>query len=270
MTKRLPLAALLLLASPLAFAQVKLTTDTLQCHIIHFSAGALAPGFGSNSGHTPLRNMRHLYSAPWLDFAIGCDYKYRSGWTVTLDADLAIGNDNLRQRQARLGDIYGPLGYPLASDGSIAGIEAYNRNLSLRIGIARLIPLLPRNPNSGLLLKASAGWIMQKTAFNQNYTENPVPLLADPYSQLYDNLRNGIILSQSIAFQYMSNYLTYVNLRVSLEISQCLTWSSRPYLIDNLTHLNGKDHNRYFDLLYGLKLTWMFPLTGKTTYDYYY
>ena len=66
----------------------------------------------------------------------------------------------------------------------------------------------------------------------------------------------------------MSNYLTYVNLRVSLEISQCLTWSSRPYLIDNLTHLNGKDHNRYLDLLYGL--TWMFPLTGKTTYDYYY
>jgi hypothetical protein len=34
--------------------------------------------------------------------------------------------------------------------------------------------------------------------------------------------------------------------------------------------LNGKDNNRYLDFMVGLKLTWMFPLTGKTSYDYYY
>ena len=34
--------------------------------------------------------------------------------------------------------------------------------------------------------------------------------------------------------------------------------------------LNGKDNSRYIDHLVGLKLTWMFPITGRTSYDYYY
>ena len=34
--------------------------------------------------------------------------------------------------------------------------------------------------------------------------------------------------------------------------------------------LNGKDESRYFDLMGGVKLSWMFPFTGKTSYDYYY
>ena len=44
----------------------------------------------------------------------------------------------------------------------------------------------------------------------------------------------------------------------------------RPYQLDNQIGLNGKDSSRYFDLLYGIRLSWMFPLMGKTTYDYYY
>ena len=139
-----------------------------------------------------------------------------------------------------------------------------------RIGGGKIIPVLKGNPNSGLLLKVSGGWFLQQTVFHQEFTEAPVPQVVDEYGKLYDHLRNGAILTESIGFVFMSNYSTYVNVRISFDISQCFSWSSRPYIIDNKMGLNGKDNNRYFDLLYGVKLTWMFPLMGKTTYDYYY
>lgn len=35
-------------------------------------------------------------------------------------------------------------------------------------------------------------------------------------------------------------------------------------------NLNGPDDASYFDLIYTLKLCWMFPIKGKTAYDYYF
>ena len=68
----------------------------------------------------------------------------------------------------------------------------------------------------------------------------------------------------------MSNYSTYINIKISFDVSQCWSWSSRPYVMDDLMGLHGADKNTYFDLMYGFRLSWMFPFTGKTTYDYYY
>ena len=161
-------------------------------------------------------------------------------------------------------------GYAMGWGGRDGIINAYNRGLSLRLGLSRIFTFLPNNPNSGFMLKVSGGWMMQKTVFSQEYTSDPVPQLKGDYAKLYDHLRNGFIISEGIGFIYMSNYYTYVNIRVLFEVSQCVSWSTRSYQIDNLMGLNGKDHNRYFDLLYNIKLSWMFPLTGKTTYDYYY
>ena len=181
-----------------------------------------------------------------------------------------FNSDNLKDRRLRMGDVYTPEGYILSDGGYDGAMMCYNRNLAARIGVAKIITFLPKNPNSGLMLKLSGGWIMQKTVFSQDFNESPVPQLTGDYAKLYDHLRNGVILTESIGFCYMSNYLTYVNLKISFDISQCWMWSSRPYVIDNLMGLNGKDNNRYFDLVFGVKLTWLFPLMGKTTYDYYY
>lgn len=261
-----------ILFSPMATAQEKLNPDTLECHIIGFSAGVATPLSGSASSGMLGGNMRDLYSGSFLNFSIETDYKYKSNWMVTLDGDMWFGfnSDNLKDRRQRMGDVYTPEGYILSDGGYDGAMMCYNRNLAARIGVAKIITFLPKNPNSGLMLKLSGGWIMQKTVFSQDFNESPVPQLTGDYAKLYDHLRNGVILTESIGFCYMSNYLTYVNLKISFDISQCWMWSSRPYVIDNLMGLNGKDNNRYFDLVFGVKLTWLFPLMGKTTYDYYY
>ena len=160
--------------------------------------------------------------------------------------------------------------FVLSWGGYDGAVTAYNRSLAVRLGLAKIITLFPKNPNSGLLLKLSGGWMMQKTVFSQDMNESPVPQLQGDYAKLYDHLRNGAILTESIGFMFMSNYSTYANFKLTFEISECLTFSSRPYQLDDLMGLNGKDRNRYLDLLYGVRLTWMFPLMGKTTYDYYY
>ena len=272
MTKRLIIIASLLCITGIAGAQVKLSADTLECHIIGFSAGVMMPGSGSASTGAQGGNMKDLYGSPWLDFALNCDYKYKSNWLVTLDADLWFGfsSDNLQQRSERMPSVYLPNGIAYSWGGTDGYVTAYNRGISARIGGGKIVPVLKGNPNSGLLLKASGGWFMHKTVFHQEYTEAPVPQIVGDYGKLYDHLRNGAILTESIGFVYMSNYSTYVNIRLEFNVSQCISWPSRQYTIDNVMGLNGKDSNRYFDMIYGVKLTWMFPLMGKTTYDYYY
>lgn len=272
MSKRISLLIGCILLILSAKAQEKETADTLECHIIGFSVGTLMPGSGSASEGALGGNMKDLYAGPYLDFSIECDYKYKSGWMMTLDGDLWFGlnSDNLQQREIRMGDVFNESGMAYGFNGTDGNVIAHNRSLAARVGVAKIVRVIPENPNSGILLKLSGGWLMQKTVFVQDMNESPVPQLSGRYAKLYDHLRNGAVLTQSVGFCYMSNYLTYVNFKVELSVSESFMWSNRPYIIDNVMGLNGKDNNRYFDLFYGLKLTWLFPLMGKTTYDYYY
>lgn len=253
-------------------AQVKLTPDTLECHIVSFSAGALWAGSGSNSAGLAGGNMKDLYANPSLDFAIEWAYKQADGWIGGVDADIWFGltSDNLQQRDLRMPDIFNAAGYTMAVNGEDAVVTAYNRALAVRPCVGRIVRLLPKNPNSGLLLKVGAGWMTQKTVFYQDFNHPKAYQLEGDYAKLYDHMRNGIVLTESIGFLFMSNYMTYANFKVTFDISQCWSWSSRPWQIDNLMGLNGKEEGTFFDLLYSVRLTWMFPFTGKTTYDYYY
>lgn len=254
------------------WAQEKKQADTLQCPVIGFSFGTLIPGGGSASEGGLYGNMADLYKGPYLNFSIEGDYKFASGWMATLTGDLWFGatSDNLQRRDERYDHIFMPGNFAMSWSGVDGNVMAYNRSLAARIGVAKIIRVIPGNPNSGIILGAGGGWVMQKTVYTQDMNDSPVPQLLGDYGKLHDHLRNGAMLTQTLGFCYMSNYLTYINLKVELMVSECMMWSSRSYQIDNLMGLNGRDPNRYFDMVYGLKLTWMFPLMGKTTYDYYY
>ena len=169
-----------------------------------------------------------------------------------------------------MGDIYTTQGYAMSMGGSDGVVTLYNRGFAVRPGVAKIIPIFKKNPDSGVLLKLSGGWMMQKTVITQDMNEGQVPPLGEKMMPLYDHLRNGVIVTQSVGFIYMSNRSTYVNFKVTFDLSECISWSSRPYTIDKVMGLNGKDENRYFDLMGGIKVSWMFPFTGKTSYDYYY
>ena len=253
-------------------AQEKHGIDTLQCHIVGVSFGVLNPFDGSHSGGFEGGNMKDLYDGPYLNFSVEWAYKWKNNWLVSMESDLWFGynSNNLRQRVERMGDIFTSQGYMMSMNGSDGVAALYNRGLAVRPGVGKIIPLFRKNPDSGILLKLSGGWFMQKTILTQDMNEGEVPQLGEDMMPLYDHLRNGVMLTESVGFIYMSNRLTYVNFKVTFDLSQCWSWSSRPYIIDKVMGLSGKDKNRYFDLMGGVKLSWMFPFTGKTSYDYYY
>lgn len=247
-----------------ASAQEKLSVDTLECHIVGFNFGCMMPGsiLSSEGG------MHSLYKAPFLNFGVDAFYKYLDGWLVSLDGNIFFGNDNLKDRMTRMSDVYTRDSIIVGTNGTDAVVTCYNRGIAVNAGVGRILKTSDSNPNSGILLQLKAGFIQNQTIFMLN--EVNAPQVDGDYAYLYDHQRRGFALTEGVGYWFMSNRLNLVNCYVSLQVTQSWTHSTRQYVIDDLLGLRGPDNNKYFDLIYTLKVAWMFPLKGKTAYDYYY
>ena len=273
--KTLLAALVVAMTMPLANAQNAPKLDTLECHIVGFNMGVKMPSerfsFGTavDGSTSQQATMASLYKGPYLDYGINAIYKYKSNWLVTLDGNMWFGSNNLLYRRERMGSIYTHDSIVLGSNGTDAAVTANNRGLCLQVGVGKIFPVMPsKNPNSGILARLSGGYMRQQTIFMNN-REHAYQLEGD-YALLYDHQRQGAILTESLGYWFMSNNANLLNLYVTFEVSQCWSWSTRDYMIDNYIGLHGKDNNRYFDLMYSIKLCWMFPLKGKASQEYYY
>ena len=258
-----------------AKAQVDMTADTLECHIIGFNAGPVFPSTRFSHESLPdgsvSRNatMASLYAGPWLGFGLDVIYKYRSGWLVTAEGDVWFGGNNLKYRMERVGPVYTRDSIVVGTGGTDANVSCHNRGLSVQGGVGKLFPFNPaKNSNSGIFARVSAGYMRQQTIFMAN--DERAPQLTDDYALLYDHQRQGLMLTEGLGVWLMSPRADLANVYVSFEVSQVWSRSTREYVIDYFLGLQGKDNNQYFDLLYSIKLCWMFPLKGKSTHDYYF
>ncbi len=272
--KTILLAALLSLPLGLS-AQTSGGHDTLQCFIVGFKFGTMFPSSSLSkatlaSGETSDRaTMYSLYDSPWLDFGINAFYKFKSNWMLSLDGDFWFGNDNLTHRQERMDVLYTAEGTIIGANGTDAVVTCYNRGLAIQGGVGKVLPLWPsRNPNSGLLARVMAGPMFQQTVFMLN--EVKAPQIEGDNALIYDHQRMGFMLTEGLGFWFMSNRSNLINFFVAFEVSEVWSKSTRDYTYDHYIGLNGKDDSRYFDLIYTIKLSWMFPLKGKTARDYYY
>lgn len=248
-----------------ATAQIKLTQDTISCPIIGFTFGTTIPSNNLSSEN----GMYDLYKPPYLNFGLEASYKTKTNYLFSVDGVLTIGGDNLRDRNIRLGDVYTHDASPIVAgtNGTDANVTCYNRGLTFRLGIGKIFTLNDQNPNSGIVTRLFGGFMNQKTIFFMNDVN--APQLQGDYARLYDHSRFGGILTESIGFWYMSKDYNVVNIYVAFELTQCWSHSTRDYVIDYQMGLQGPDNNKYFDLIYGLKICWMIPLKGKTAYDYH-
>lgn len=257
-------------------AQVKLHADTLQCPIVGFHVamtgpwGSLASATDANGNTVEHATLAEMYKAPWLDFGMDFSYKWRNGLFINLDGSLIFGNDNLKNRKDRLSDVYSSGSMIIGANGTDAVVTCHNRALLLKFGVGKIFILnYAKNPNSGPFAAVNAGIMQQQTIFTLN-EQVDAPQVNKDYGLLYDNQRRSFLLSQEIGYWFMGNKSAILNFHVSFELTELWSRSTRDYVIDDYIGLRGKDNNKYFDVLYGLKLTWMFPITGKTSYDYYY
>ena len=253
----------------------KYKLDTIQCPIIGFSVSPVIPSARFSHAKLPDGSstqsvtMAELYKAPYLDFGLHALFKTQSNWVFGIDGNIWFGNDNLNNRIERMGSVFSRDSLVISTMGMDANVTCYNRYISVQGSAAKIIPLSPdKNPNSGLLLKLAGGYLRGQTIFMIN-NEN-APQIDGDYALLYDHQRHGVLLSEGFGYWFMSNYANLVNFSITLEVSQSWTTSTRDYMIDDYAGLHGKDGSKYFDLIYSLKLCWMFPLRGKTPREYYY
>lgn len=258
-----PIVALLLYNS--VNAQIKIRQDTIFAPYIGFHFSTLFPdnAFSSTNG------MHDLYEGPYLDFGLEAGYKFKSNWLLSVQGDLLFGSDNLTHRQERMPAVFSNDANPIVigTNGTNANFTFYNRALALRGGFGKIFTLGSRNPNSGIVARLYGGIWQQKTIFVANDVK--APQLQDDYARLYDHKRRGFTLTESIGYWFMSRKSNIVNCYIAFEITQCWSHSVRDYIIDEYIGLHGPDNTKYFDMIYGIKLCWMFPLKGKTSYDYY-
>jgi len=258
-----------------AQAQIDLHQDTIECPIVGFNVGLKVPStlFSFETAPDGTRSQRatmaSLYKGPWMDYGINAIYKYKSNWLLTLDGNIWMGSNNLRQRDERMGSVFTRDSIVIGTGGYDAAVTCYNRGLGFMGGVGKIFTLQPeKNPNSGLFARLQGGYMFQQTIFMLNNAQ--APQVDGDYALLYDHQRQGFLMGEGVGFWFMSNRANLINFYVELNVQQCWSWSTRDYTIDNYLGLQGKDNNRYFDMLYTLKLCWMFPLKGRQAHDIYF
>lgn len=187
-------------------------------------------------------------------------YKTSSNWIFGFSGSFIFGGD---VKQDKLFDqISTSNGQIIGLDGLFADVRVFERGYMAGVTVGKLISFKKPNPNSGITITATAGFIQHKIRIEA--IGNTVPQLRNEYKKGYDHLTNGFQLTEFIGYTYFSNR-QLINFYGGFEFMQGFTSNRRDYNFDNMT---GSDKNR-LDLLYGFKLGWILPLYKKKPAAFY-
>jgi len=212
------------------------------------------------SSHLPTGDIAMRYG---FNMGAGGSYwfKTKSNWLLGADYTFMFGNkfkedsilNGLRDSEGYLITTYGERMFPTISErGFYAG---------LRLG--KLFPVIGPNPNSGLIVTASAGLLQYKTFFRLE--ENTIPIIMDDYVKMLDYLTNGFAMNQFIGYLHLDSEQP-INFYAGFEFHQAWTMCRRDWLYN----LHGPDNTLRHDFLFGIRLGWIFPVGKKTTGTYTY
>jgi hypothetical protein len=242
--------ALAFLFFPLILPAQSIKDTTLQLHLFsfqvssHLPAGDIASRYGFNMGVGGSYWLKT--SANWL---LGADFTYIFGNKFKEDSIL----NGLRDKSGYLITTYGEQMFPTISESGFYG--------GLRVG--KLFPVIGPNPNSGLVITASAGLLQYKTFFRLE--ENSIPVIMDDYVKMLDYLTNGFAMNQFIGYLHLDSGQP-INFYAGFEFHQAWTMCRRDWLYN----LHGPENKLRHDFLFGIRLGWIFPVGKKTTGTYTY
>ncbi|MFA5817027.1 MAG: hypothetical protein WC865_15580 [Bacteroidales bacterium] len=242
--------ALAFLFFPLLLPAQSIKDTTLQLHMFSFHV----------SSHLPTGDIASRYG---FNMGVGGSYwfKTNSNWLLAADFTYIFGNkfkedsilNGLRDKDGYLITTYGEQMFPTISERGFYG--------GLRVG--KLFPVIGPNPNSGLVITASAGLLQYKTFFRLE--ENSIPVIMDDYVKLLDYLTNGFALNQFIGYLHLDSEQP-INFYAGFEFHQAWTMGRRDWLYN----LHGPENKLRHDFLFGIRLGWIFPVGKKATGTYTY
>lgn len=151
----------------------------------------------------------------------------------------------------------------IAKDGNAANILGSERGHIAQITIGKIFPIIGPNPNSGIIVKIGGGYLQHK--LNLEARKQDVPQIEDEMRKYYDQLTSGPTISEFIGYQHNSNS-RLANFYIGIEGYQAFTKNRRDYNID----LGGPDNTQRLDMLFGLKVGWMWLIYKRKPQDFYF
>lgn len=148
-------------------------------------------------------------------------------------------------------------------NGEYSELSAYMRGYYAGLKVGRLFPVFGPNPNSGLMVTASAGFMEYKTYLYQELKD--VPLLNGEYQKGWDQLSNGFAMNQFIGYLHLDSHQP-INFYVGFDFHQIWATNRRDW---NFAMM-GPDHTLRKDLMFGIRFGWIFPVNKKVSDTYYF
>lgn len=212
------------------------------------------------SGHVPGGDIAERYG---MNLGVGGSYmlKFKSNWMLSADFSFFSGN-NFKEEEI-FDAITDEDGIFINIYGEIGEAAFYERGFYAGLKGGKLLPVIGPNPNSGLLLWASAGLLQYKTLIHQDGED--IPSINGDYKKGYDQLTNGLGISQFIGYMHIDSREP-INFYVGLEFHQAWTQNRRDYNF----HLMGPDNTKRNDFLFGIRFGWVFPVNKSVSDTFYY
>ena len=205
-------------------------------------------------------------------------YKTQNNWLFTANGNFIFGNQIKGDRIDILGEgITTYEGEVIGGGGLATSLALFQRGLHFQAEIGKLISFMP-NPNSGFFIQAGVGYLRNRIRIDyQIETQNPPYPLMDDYQYGYDQMRGGFALHAEAGYLILSNTRIY-NFSVSLEATYAKTRPLRDYDFRVFLDENGEPYSmgytdksqRFNDLYYGIRLSWMIPTYQRQPDAYYY
>ena len=224
--------------------------DVIKAPVVSVNYGALLP-----SGNFA---QRFGYISSLGLFA---EFKTDKNWQFGFGSQFLLGNkvkeDNILDGLKTEG------GEIINEFGEFAAYELYARGYMLSVSLAKIFPIVGPNPNSGLIVKLSTGYIRHRIKIDNE--QNHVPQLNPPYNRLYDRLTHGVSFTGFFGYQHMAN-TRVANFFAGVEFTQGFTKGIRDYQAD----LMEPYWEKRMDGLVGLRVGWIVPIYKRAPKEYYF
>jgi len=209
-----------------------------------FPAGGLSKLFGSNSS-----------------IGGGFMYKSKSNWLIGVEGNYLFGS-TVKNASTLLLHLETKDGNVIDPNGLFADVFFYERGYNFFGKFGKVIPLFGSNPNSGLMIMAGGGYMVDKIRIHTS--NNDVPALLGDYAKGYDRLNSGWTVNGSIGYLYLGN-TRLLNFYAGFELIQAWTKSDRDFDFDTGLH----DNTKYNSQFYGIKVCWFIPFFKRVPNAYY-
>jgi hypothetical protein len=247
-----PLISFCLLLSTLTGqAQSEVSDTSIMIPMLYVSYSYQWPGgdlkdrFGSNS-----------------NIGGGFQLKLKSNWIFGADFNYLFSN-KVNGSDSLFRAIDTDDGYLIDQNGELTAPLVYERGYYTSVRFGKLFPVLSPNPNSGPFIMGSVGLLQHKIRIEN--PGNAAPQIVGDYVKGYDQLTNGIGISEFIGYMYMGNQ-RLISFFGGVEFTQAFTQSRRSYDFN----LGARDAKKRTDLLWGFKVGWIIPFYKRVPKGYYY